>query len=172
MIKKGVVIGIIFLWILSGCKSKTRENTVLKLSLPQIVDVSEDLNYIFTDGFSFTDNLRIDKIGMKRIDEHQYKIFYFFSDTGCMEQIEVLNIAFRVYPKKPMEFNDKLYQKNKARTIAAKCVLNRMADNIVVASDIFALVPKTFNETKIYLYKPETGIVGRTMTILDLNFDF
>jgi len=43
---------------------------------------------------------------------------------------------------------------------------------MIVSTDEFVILPKNFKETKVYLYKPDTGVVGNTMTILDLNLDF
>ncbi len=165
-------IGIIFLVLLSGCKCGTNENSAFVKALPEQENVSEKLNYIFTYGFSFTDNFRVDKIGVEKISQNQFRIFYFFCETQYLEEVESLNIAFRVYPEKPMEFEKRIDQESKARTIASNCSLSRMAENVVVISDVFSLSPKALKETKIYLYNPEVGVVGRTMTILDLNFEF
>lgn len=144
----------------------------MKETIPEIEDISKNLNYIFTNGFYFTDDIRVDKIGVIKNGKNRYKIFYFLSDRKHLEKVQNLNIAFRLYPEEPMQFKSSEDQKSKARTIASKCNLNRMGDTFVVSTDEFFIIPKTFKESKIYLYNPNDGVVGKTMTILDLNFDF
>ncbi|MFK7813234.1 MAG: hypothetical protein AB8B59_12110 [Maribacter sp.] len=167
-----IFIFILLLVFANGCQEKVSENSALKETISEIQDTSKNLNYVFTNGFYFTDDLRVDKIGVSQIDENRYKIFYFISDRKHLEKIQDLNIAFRLYPEDPMKFKNSIDQDSKARTIASKCDLKIMEGAFVIASDEFSMIPKKIKESKIYLYKPDDGVLGNTMTILDLNFDF
>lgn len=160
---------ILLLIVAFGCGAENSENAALKAKIPEIEDISKKLDYKFTNGFYFTENIRVDKIGVLQLDEHRFKIFYFLSDRKNLEEVQLLNIAFRVYPKDPLQFKTVADQEAKARTIAAACHLKRMGDAFVISTDVFFMQPKTFKESKIYLYDPDSGVVGKTMTILDLK---
>lgn len=166
------IIVIVLFTLVTACKNKNAVQSDFIRSLPEAEDISNTLHIIFTNGFNFSEDLRIDKIGVEQIGKNRYKIFYFFSDSADLEEIQHLNIAFRVYPRYPMKFKNESDQKNKAKTIATKSKLSRIGDELVICTDEFSMAPKIFEESKVYLYHPDEGIIGKTMTILDLNFDF
>ncbi len=155
-----------------SCKTKKEENTDFKIGLTEVEDISKSLKFIFTNGFDFTEFVRVDKIGVQRIGKDTFKVFYFFKDSRNIQAIEDLSIAFRVYPENPEEFKSKSDEENMAKTIAVKCKVKKMGNEMIVSTDEFVILPKNFKETKVYLYKPDTGVVGNTMTILGLNLDF
>ena len=163
---------VVLILLFSACKTKGDEYSGFKMSLPKIDEISNTLNFIFTYGFHFSQDIKVDKIGVERRGENRYKIFYFFSEGAGLSKLDGLNIAFRVYPKNPKQFKNKSDQETVAKTIASKCKLSRMGEELVVSTAEFTLVPKAFKESKVYLYDPDKGIFGKTMTILNLNFDF
>jgi len=113
---KKIVFIVLALAIVS-CKTKKEENTDFKIGLTEVEDISKSLNFIFTNGFDFTEFVRVDKIGVQRIGKNTFKVFYFFRDSRNIQTIEDLSIAFRVYPENPEEFKSKSDEENMAKRL-------------------------------------------------------
>lgn len=165
-----VILVVLMLMTLS-CKQKARDSELL-LKYPKTDDISKNLKYIFTNGFNFSDNIKVNEIAVKRNSKNRYQIIYFLDKKNDFKTIEKLNIGFRVYPESPELFLNDTYKKDGARTIATKAEIKRMGSSLVVISKNFLIAPKKFKETKVYFYSPKGGVLGRKMTILDLSFDF
>ncbi len=146
------------------------EKKATEIQFPEIETPYTDLVSIFNNGFSFTDQIEIEEIGILNIEENVYKIFYFLDDSSDLSVIKKLNIGFRFYPKDPNEFENEVDKKEKAKTIAIKgSAINSMENSLVIVSEEFKIMPNEFTHAKIFFYDPNDGIQGKTLTILNLN---
>lgn len=162
MSKKNIVYILIALLFFSCGPDANKENQVQSVIKENIV--------LFDNGFNFTDSIRISKIELKKTEEDQYKLFFFLAEESNFNKLEKLNIAFRLYPKNPDEFHEEKDKLAKAKTIGTKCKIQLLGDYLMVESDGFVLHPKEFNQAKVFLYDPVDGVVGKMMTILNLDF--
>lgn len=151
-----------------SCADQKGMDPKLKAKYPQTENVLKSLDYIFANGFSFTDSIRVDRIGVLKVRPDTFKIYYFLDERTDFDAVEKLNVAFRTYPA-TKGASKILENTQEAKTFASKCSIKRMDNSLIVISDEFTFDSKKFKETKIYFYQPEKGIVGRTMTILGLN---
>ncbi|MEE1961609.1 hypothetical protein V1387_02855 [Allomuricauda taeanensis] len=125
---------------------------------------------LFDNGFNFTDSIRISKIELNKVKEKHFKLFFFLEEKSNFNELQKLNIAFRVYPKNPDEFHEEKDRQAKAKTIGTKCKIQLLEDHLVIESDEFVLYPTEFSQVKVFLYDPSEGVMGKMMTILNLDF--
>lgn len=125
---------------------------------------------LFDYGFDFTDSIRITKIELNKIKENHFKLLFFFDEESNFNELQKLNIAFRVYPLNPEKFQLKEDKEAKAKTIGTKCKIQLLENDLVIESEEFEMHPKEFHQAKVFLYDPSKGVVGKMMTILNLNF--
>ncbi len=179
--KKGIVLVLIFAIAFTACKDEKKADN----PDPEIVVVDENVSekkyevvessfdkmqIIFDDGFTLLEGVTIDEIGVLKTGENSYKVAYFLDDNSDFEKIEELNIALRIYPKNPELFKNKADQDAKARTIASASDIKIMDKIKTIMSEEFSVLPKEFQQVKVYFYTPKDGVVGQMMTILNVQF--
>lgn len=173
---------LLLIMILVSCKSEKKneevnsENQDITIKKPnkvkysEIEDLSQDLVSIFDNGFSFTDKVKIEEIGIIYLDDNTYKIVYILDKSSDFSIVEKLNVGFRFYPNDPSLFENEIDKKNKAKTIAVKgSLIKKMGNSLVIVSNDFKIMPNEFKEIKVFFYYPKEGIQGKTLTILNLN---
>lgn len=146
-----------------SCKQRNQSKNVTES------EVKKNLE-LFDYGFDFTDSIKIARIELHKIKENHFKLLFFFDEESNFNELQKLNIAFRVYPLKPEEFQQKEDKEAKAKTIGTKCKIQLLENDLVVESGEFEMHPKEFHQAKVFLYDPSEGVVGKMMTILNLNF--
>lgn len=175
---KKIILVFVTIILVTSCnsekKKKAEEVEVIeneeKKNYEQVLNEIDGMDFIFNDGFTFTEGVTVDQIGILKSGEETYKVIYFLNDDSNFEKIEGLNVAFRVYPKSPELFLNKKDQEAKAKTFAANSNIYIMDNSKVVISNEFTIVPKEMKSVKVYFYDPKGGVEGETMTILNTKF--
>ena len=179
--KKGITLMVLFGIIFLSCKEEkktdnTDNGTIIvetktnEIKYEILADSYAKMKVIFDDGFTFTEDVTIQEIGVLKTGEDSYKVAYFLDEDSDFEKIKGLKLAFRVYPKNPKLFKNKADQDTKARTIASTSDIKIMDKIKTIMSEEFSLSPKEFQQVKIYFYTPKDGVVGQMMTILNVQF--
>lgn len=146
-------------------EDKQIENTV---KYPKLENVDSQLNYIFDNGFEFTDDIKVDYIALQAKGGDSYQLIYGLDSESNLERIETLKISAVFYADNPKLFKDKLYQDRKSRQIPAVCKIMMLDDEPVVFQE-FILIPKKHKQVKFYFYS-KSGVENEKMlTVRNIN---
>ncbi|GBF18507.1 MULTISPECIES: hypothetical protein [Arenibacter] len=178
MKKKHFIIALIFGLILFSCNFKKNEKTKdneyqeeeNRIDYTQAENLTTEISYIFNEGYNFSEEIRINEIGYVKTGNNTYKIVYFLDEESNLSKIQNLNIAFRIYPKDTSLFATEADKKAGAKTLASKCKIQEMGGSLVIVSNEFSIIPKSFAQIKVYIYDPKDGIYGKMMTLLNIEF--
>ena len=173
---KNILSVLVFILALS-CKDETNKVTtktapkieeIATTTYPNLEDAPAQLNYIFDNGFEFSDDIKVNYIALHSKGVDKYQLIYILDPESRLERIETLRVSAVFYAENPKLFKDKLYQDRKARQIAAFCKI-KMLDNEPILTQDFTVIPKNFTQVKFYFYD-DNGIVNdRTLTVRKIN---
>jgi len=170
---------IVLLIIIVSCKGETKKETetskttpkaekVVTTTYPNLEDAPDHLNYIFENGFEFSDDIKVNYIALHSKGGDKYQLIYILDPESDLERIETLKVSAVFYAENPKLFKDKLYQDKKARQIAAYCKV-MMLDKEPILTQEFSVVPKNFTQVKFYFYSDNGVINDRMLTVRKIN---
>ena len=131
-----ISINLLLTVLVFACKSKLNDEEKWK-NFSETTDLKNELTYVFTNGFGFTKDIKIEKIGVYRTSKDIYRIVYFLDEESNFDLIGKLNIAFRIYPQNPNLFQTDSDKRSGARTLASRAELKRMGSSIAIVSEDF-----------------------------------
>jgi len=153
---------------------KTKDNEYQeednRIDYTQAENLTTEITSIFNEGYNFSEEIRINEIGYVKTGDNTFKIVYFLAEESDLKKIQNLNIAFRIYPKDSSLFVNEVDKKAGAKTLASKCKIQEMGGSLVIVSNEFSIIPKSFAQIKVYIYHTKDGMYGKMMTLLNIEF--
>ena len=174
---KNILLVLVFILAVS-CKDEAKKEVitetipeveeVVAVTYPTLEDVPAQLNYIFENGFEFTEDIKVNYIALQSKGGDKYQLIYGLNEDTNLERLETLKVSAVFYAENADLFKDALYKKRKSRQVPMAVKIN-MLDKEAVISQEFTLVPKKHSQVKFYFYSNAGVENDRMLTIRSIE---
>lgn len=175
--KKILVIAILVLF--AACKEGKKETSVdiveeteavvpSEVVYPKLTDIPKQLNYIFKNGFEFSDDIKINYIALLYKGGDNYQLIYGLNEDTNLKRLETLKISANFYAEDASLFKEEIYKKRKSRQVPMPVKINMLDDEPVI-SQKFTMLPKKHNQVKFYFYSNAGVENDRMLTVRGIN---
>lgn len=152
--------------IITEVESGTEDT--LESSYPKLNDAPESLNYIFDNGFEFSEDIKINYIALQSKGGDNYQLIYSLTDDSDLARIESLKVSAVFYPEDASLFKDELYRKRKSRQVPMAVKISNFEGEAVISQE-FTILPKKHNQVKFYFYSDKGVENDRILTVRNID---
>jgi len=162
-----------------SCKDETKKEKVIETTqkIPEVVKpvypklegVPQSLNFIFEDGYLFSDDIEIEEIAAYKTGEDNYNFVVYLSKKTNIEALQEMTLGFVAYPKDLSVLKTAKEKKTKSKASGYSTEVFSLDDSPVLSIKDFKIETNEFNLVKIYFYNKGGVLNDRTLKIRNLK---
>ncbi len=138
---------------------------------PELIDVPEDFELIFSDGYLFSDEIQLDEIYAYKSSQNRYNFLLHLNDSKNYKEVENYTLGFVVYPKDLSVLVTAKQKKSKSISIGVKTEINFFQGEPVISIKDFEINTNEFKLIKLYFYNKEDGLLnGKILRLTNVKF--
>ena len=166
-----IVLLLSFVALFISCKGESKkaekdlvdvEDVVVtdKINYPKLEGVPQSLNYIFTEGYLYSEDIQIGDIATYKTGEDNYNFIIYLDNKTNMEQLKQLTLGLVIYPKDLSVLKTAKEKKTKSIGKGFSTEVYMLDDAPVVVAKDLKIETNEFNLLKVYFYSKEVGVLN------------
>ncbi len=137
-------------------------------NFPKLEEIPNNLNFIFDNGYLFSDDIQVNEIAVSEFEDNKYGIILFLNENSNFKIAEKYNLGFVAYPENLSVLVNEKRKKYKSKGQKVKI---QLLDKIpVILIENFEIKTKDFNLLKVYFYTKDGVLNDRILKIRNVKF--
>ncbi|APX98904.1 hypothetical protein [Lacinutrix venerupis] len=153
-----------------SCKNETKKEVAVEENMPktEVVEtdnfpklegVPQSLNYIFDEGYLYSQGIQISEVASYRAGENNYNFVIYLDKDTDLEELEKMTLGFVVYPKDLSVLTTAKEKKTKSKASGYSPEVYTLDNSLVLSIKDFKIDTNEFNLIKLYFYN-KNGVLN------------